>query len=138
MLLFTTLNISQCLDHVNIDRVNPLYLIFNNVDGYIEESNEDKYLVFASTAKNKEVLEKYTELWDEIKNQIETMNGGEPIKHKRDFIKIRFESDNDLPSGKILTIPSIIIVTKSVFQEDNKYYPQVYFHEWVYEFVDEL
>ena len=39
------------------DSANLLYLIFNNIDGYIEESNEDKYLIFASTDKNKEVLD---------------------------------------------------------------------------------
>ena len=44
----------RSLDHVNINSGNPLYLIFNNVDGYvIEESNRDKYLIFASTNKNK-------------------------------------------------------------------------------------
>ena len=32
-------------------------------------------------------------------------------------MKIRFKSDDDLPLGKILNIPSLIIVTKSVFQE---------------------
>ena len=53
MLLFTTLNISHGLDHVNIDSKNPLYLTFNNVNGYIEKSIEDKYLIFASTNKNK-------------------------------------------------------------------------------------
>ena len=63
----------KSLDNENIDSVNSLYLIFNNVDGYIkcksiEESNENKYLIFASTDKNKEVLEEYTELWGEIKN----------------------------------------------------------------------
>ena len=57
----------KSLDNVNIQRGNPLYLVFNNVDGYIEESNGDKHLIFASTDKNKEVLEEYTELWDEIK-----------------------------------------------------------------------
>ena len=36
-----------------------------------EEKNGNKYLTFASTDKNKEVLKKYTELWDEIKNLIE-------------------------------------------------------------------
>ena len=44
--------------------------------GHIEEKNENKYLVFDSTDKNKEVLKKYTELWDEIKNEIETISGG--------------------------------------------------------------
>ena len=43
----------KSLNHVNIDSENPPYLIFNNVDGYTEESNGNKYLVFASTDKNK-------------------------------------------------------------------------------------
>ena len=55
----------RSLDHVNIDSENPLYLIFNNVDGYIEESNGDKNLIFASANKNKGVLEKYAKLWNE-------------------------------------------------------------------------
>ena len=49
--------IKKRLDHVNIDTENPLYNIFNNVDGYIiKESNGDKYLIFASIDKNKELL----------------------------------------------------------------------------------
>ena len=39
----------ESLDHVNIDSKNPLHLTFNNLDGYIEESNGDKYLLFVST-----------------------------------------------------------------------------------------
>ena len=46
--------IMRSLDYVNINSGTRLYLIFNNVDGYvIEESNRDKYLIFASTNKNK-------------------------------------------------------------------------------------
>ena len=49
--------IKKRLDHVNIDTENPLYDIFNNVDGYIiKESNGDKYLIFGSIDKNKELL----------------------------------------------------------------------------------
>ena len=70
----------KSLDHVNIDSANSIYLVLNNVDGYIEESNGNKYLIFASTDKNKEIWKKYTELWNEIDNQIETINGGEPIE----------------------------------------------------------
>ena len=44
------------LNHVNIENENPPYLIFNNVDRCIEESNGDEYLVFAFTDKNKEIL----------------------------------------------------------------------------------
>ena len=44
------------LDHVNIDNENSLYFIFNNEDGYIQESNGDKYLMFAAIGNNREVL----------------------------------------------------------------------------------
>ena len=41
-------------------------------------------------------------------------------------MKIRFESKDDLPLSKILSIPSLLIVVRSVLQEDNGYYPQIY------------
>ena len=36
----------------NLDGTNSLYLIFNNLDAYIEKSSENKYLIFASTDRN--------------------------------------------------------------------------------------
>ena len=107
----------KSFDNRNINSANSLYLIFNNVDGYTEwnstkESNEDKYLLFASTDKNKEVIEKYKKIWDKIKNQIDTINGGKPIKYGRACMKIRFESDDDLPLGKVLSIPMCIIAVE--------------------------
>ena len=72
--------------------LNPLYLIIGEIDGYIKEKNENKYLVFAFTDKTKEVLKKYTELWDGIKNLIKKINDI-PSKYKKDFMKIRFNSD---------------------------------------------
>ena len=80
-------------------------------------------MIFASTDKNKEALENYTELWDEIKDEIEAISDVKPIKQEEDFMKIRFESVDDLPLGEILSIFGCIIVVGSVFQEDNNYYP---------------
>ena len=48
-------------------------------------------------------------------------------------MKIKFGSDDDLTLGKILSIPGVMIVVASVFQEGNRYYPQVYLHEFGYE-----
>ena len=61
-----------------------MYLIIGKVDGNIEcrsaeEKNISRYLVFDSADKNKEVLEKYTELCDRIKNEMEIMNGGKKV-----------------------------------------------------------
>ena len=108
----------KSLDHVNIDGKSSLYLVFNNVDGYIENNGDNEimkimrcYLVLASIDKNREVLKKYKKIQDKIKNQIETINGGKPIEYKKDFMKIRFESDDDLPLGKILSILKILTQT---------------------------
>ena len=81
----------KSLNHVNVYGENPPYLIFNNADGYIEESKGDKYLVFTSTDQTEEVLKKYTDLQDEITNQTETTTGGKPIEYKKDFMKIKFK-----------------------------------------------
>ena len=54
-------------------------------------------------------------------------------------MKIRFDSsDDDLTLGKILSIPILSIVVKSVFQNEKKYYPQTHIHEWEYECEYEL
>ena len=53
--------------YVNIHGVNPLYIMVNKVEGFIEEKDENKYLNFVSTKNNKEVLKKYIVLWNGIK-----------------------------------------------------------------------
>ena len=115
----------KSLDSENIDRENPLCIIFDNVDGYIiEESNRHKYLLFASTKDNKKIFSKYTKVWDEIKNQFETINGAKPVENKTFY-----SDDDDLPLGRILSIPMCLIVVRSVLQYDSKCYPQVFIHK---------
>ena len=48
-------------------------------------------------------------------------------------MKIKFQSDDDLPLSKIKNIPVYVIIVRGVFKEDNKYYPQVLLHECFYE-----
>ena len=99
-----------------------MYFIIGEVDGYIEESNENKYLIFASTDKNKEVLRKYTERWDKIKSLIEKINN-KTGEYRKGFIKIRFNSDNNLPLNKILKLHNLTVTLKSIFEENSKHYP---------------
>ena len=75
----------KSLDHVNVNVEDFFYLIFNNVDEYIEENNGNKYLTFTSTVENKEGLKNYTKLWKETKRQIEAINDDEPIRYKKRF-----------------------------------------------------
>ena len=48
--------------------------IIDNADGYIEENTINKYLFLVSNDKNKEVLKKYTEIWNRIKSLIKTID----------------------------------------------------------------
>ena len=50
----------------------------------LKKNNENKYLSFASTDKNKNVLEKYTKLWDEIKYHIQTINAAKSGEYDKD------------------------------------------------------
>ena len=95
-------------------------------------------MIFASTDNNKEVLKNFAELSDEIKNQTETIIGNKHIEYGRHFMKIKFELDDDLPLGIILNILVCIIAVEFVFQGNSKYHAQVYLHECLYEFVNEL
>ena len=44
----------------NLNSLNTLFLVFNNLDEYIEKSGENRYLIFASTEKNRIMLKNYT------------------------------------------------------------------------------
>ena len=99
-----------------------MYLIIGKIDGFIEEKNGSKYLVFDFTDGNKEVLKKYAEFWEIIKNEIETINDGKKFEYDEDFRRIEFDSDDNLPLNKPLKFPTMTITVRSVFEEYGKFY----------------
>ena len=113
--------------------VNPLYLRINHASGYIEEKNGNKYLVFDFVDENKEVFKKYADVWDGIKNKIKAINSGKENDYGKDYIKIKFNSDDDLPLNKPLKFHAMTIIIRSVFEEDGKLYPQLFLDDTLYE-----
>ena len=55
------------------------------------------------------------------------------IKISKDFMKIKFSSDDSLPLNKTLNLHNMKIVIRSVFEEDGKFYLQAYVDECMYE-----
>ena len=53
----------------NINRVNLLCLMINEMIGYFEEKNKNKYLVLDDVDENKEVLKKYKEVWEGVRKR---------------------------------------------------------------------
>ena len=51
-------------------------MLVNHVSGYIEEKGVTKCLIFNSIDENKELLRKYNEVWNGIKNKTEEVSSG--------------------------------------------------------------
>ena len=124
--------IKKIPDCENIYSVNPLYLLVKHANGYIEEKNENRYLIIDYTDENKELLKKYNDVWNGIKNKIEEVSTGE-YDYEEDYKKTKFNSDDDLPLNKPLKSHSMTITIRSVFEEDGKLYPQVFLDDTLYE-----
>ena len=107
-------------------------MILDEVDWYTEEKNRNKFLTFASTDKNKKVSIKYTEFWDKFKYLTGNIED-KTSEYRKDFMKIKFNSDDNLPWNKILQLHMLAVIVRYVFQEDNKYYPQFFLDECLYE-----
>ena len=118
-----------------VNSVNPLYLNISEADGYIKEKNRSKYLVFDLANENNEVLKKYNKPWDVIKNEIETINSLKASESHKDFMKMKFSSDDNKPLYKILKPHKMTIVISSVSKGHCQFYPQVYLDECLYELV---
>ena len=119
-------------DGKNINSVNPLYLNIDHVSGYIEEKGVNKYLIFDSTDENKELLKKYNDVFNGISNKIKEINSDE-CDYEKDYMKIKFNSDDNLPLNKPLKFLLMTIIIRSVFEEDDKLYPQVFLDDSLYE-----
>ena len=110
-------------EEYKINSVNPLYLLICKIDSFIEEEKKgNKYLNIAFTDNNDEVSKKYKEVFSGIKSFIEKINNNKSGEYEKDYMKIKFNSDDSLPLNKQLKILSITIVIRAVF-EDGKYYP---------------
>ena len=112
----------------DINSVNPLYLRINNGNRYIEKKDSNRYLVFDLTDKNKELLKKYSDVFNRIMGKIREIDDTW-LEYSKDYMKIRFTSDNNFPLSKTLKFYNMTVTIRCVFSEDNKFYPQVFLDE---------
>ena len=109
-----------------------MYLRIDHADGYIEEKSVNKFFIFDSANENKELLKKYNDAFNGIRDKIKEISSGE-CDYEKDYMKIKFNSDDDLPLNKPLKFHSMTITIRSVFKEDGKLYPQVFLDNTLYE-----
>ena len=72
--------------------------------------------------ESKEILKKYEELWIKIRDLIRLITNNSDDYHEK-YIKVKFNSDDDLPLKKVLKLYNMVIVVRSTFHKGNRYYP---------------
>ena len=112
--------------------MNPLYSRITHASGYIEEINENKYLIFDFIDENKELFKKYNDAFNRIMGNIKEVSNDE-CDYEKDYMKIKFNSEDILPLNKALNFHNMTITIRSVFEEDGKLYPQVFLDDTLYE-----
>ena len=71
------------------------------------------------------------ELWSKIKDFIRLITKNSDDYNEK-YMKIKSNSNDELPLNKTIKIPTMTIVVTAVFHENNKYYPQVFLDECLY------
>ena len=128
------ITIKKIDDCENVHSGNPLYLLVNHASGYIEEKNGNKYLIFDNSVnEKKELLKKYANVQDGIKNEIKTINGDKENDYGKDYMKTKFNSDDDLSLNKQLKFHVMTIIIRSVFKESGKLYQQAFLDNTLHE-----
>ena len=74
-------------------------MTITHTSGYIEEKGINKYLVFNSTDEKKELLKEDNDVFNESRIKIKKIIG-DGCDYERDYMKIKFNSDEDLPLNK--------------------------------------
>ena len=127
------ITIKKIDDCENINSVNTLYLHITHASGYIEEINGNEYLIFNSTDGNRKLLKKYNDVFNGIRDKIKTINGGKENDYEKDYMKIKFVSDDNLLLNKPLKFYLMTITIRSVIEENGKLYPPVFLDNTLYE-----
>ena len=114
-----------------------MYLNITHANGYIEEKGVNKYLVFDSMefhlkVENIELPKKYSDVFNGSRDKTKEINSDE-CNYEKDYMKIKFNSDDDLPINKPLKFRLMTITIRSVFEEDGKLYLQVLLDDTLYE-----
>ena len=92
-------------------------------------NNKYKYLVVTKSMCNRKIIHSFDTIWSHIEHKINPNNFNNNIK---DYDKLRFNSDIDLPTDTLIEFYSLVINVSCVIENDGKYYPEIYLDECLY------
>ena len=71
-------------------------------------------------------------MWNGNKDCIEKITNSELGEYDKDFMKIKFNSNDDIPLNKQLNFPTITVIIRNIFENDEKHYPHSFLDECLY------
>ena len=122
--------------------IKPLHLVINHLFGHIEkiEGSSDRYLVVK--INNKKMINIFDEIWKYIKQRITADGIWKFVEEKflfdnenneiKDYNKLRFSSNLDLPLDALIKFRALTLTVSCVIEKDGKYYPEIYLDEGLY------
>ena len=113
--------------------INPLYFVINRLFGHIEkiEGSSHRYLVV--NINNQKIINVFDELWKLIENKITSNSSiNTSINKIKEYNKLRFNSDVDLPTDTLIEFRALVINITCVIEKNNEYYPEIYLDECLY------
>ena len=67
-----------------------------------------------------------------MKDQIKKINNGQVGQYGKDYMEIKFNSDDNFPLNKILKFGILIIIIRNNFEKNDKYYTGIYLDDCLY------
>ena len=113
-----------------INSMNPIYLIIRDITGQLKKNKDDNawYLIISGNAY---ILRKFANIWKSIRASIEE-NTDDIVQYDKNDMKIKFESNDNLPTDNIINMHQVTIIIRLLFQRGKKLYPQIYLDDCLY------
>ena len=122
--------------------IKPLYLFINHLFGHIEkiEGSSDRYLVV--NINNKKIINIFDEIWKYIEQRITADGIWKFVEEKfifdnenkeiKEYNKLRFSSNLDLPLDTLIELRALTLTISYVIEKDGKYYPEICLDEGLF------
>ena len=91
--------------------------------GEFEKGKDDVWYLVISD--DDDVFKKLVDIFKSIKNKI-TEKTWDALEYDRDYMKIKFESNDILSVGKNVNVRIATIIIRAIFVQDGKYYSQLF------------
>ena len=103
------------------------------MSGQIEKGKDDGWYLVISDKDD--VYKKLVDILESIKNKI-IEKTWDALEYDKDYMKIKFESNNIFPTDKDVNIHIATIIIRAIFAKDGKYYPQLFLDDGLYKNVN--